>query len=244
MSARARRRLATSHATCANTQGDFTCTCGGGYEGSGASCTDVDECATGADDCDSVASCTNTGGGFTCQCPAGYADTNGDGSLCTDLCDLAMCDSEATCTIEQGHAACHCPPGFIDVNGDGKQCELDVECQTLACDENAECVIEQGSPACACKAGYEDLNDDGSDCREIDECDGAARRLRCATRPAPTPRAASAATVPTATRATAPLHRHQRVLRGHRHLLEPRHLHRTLRATTTASATRAGAATA
>lgn len=41
---------------------------------------DVNECATGQNNCHSNASCANTPGGFTCTCNAGYI---GDGITCT-----------------------------------------------------------------------------------------------------------------------------------------------------------------
>jgi len=73
-------------ATCADpstASGDVTCTCPAGYQGDGRAdgtgCTDVDECATDADDCGLYALCLNTDGGFTCTCDPGYT---GDGHTC------------------------------------------------------------------------------------------------------------------------------------------------------------------
>lgn len=37
--------------------------------------SDIDECARGLDDCDTVATCTNTAGSYTCSCIAGYTDS-------------------------------------------------------------------------------------------------------------------------------------------------------------------------
>ena len=43
--------------------------------------TDIDECATDADNCDDTNGiCTNTEGSFTCACNAGF---NGDGVTCS-----------------------------------------------------------------------------------------------------------------------------------------------------------------
>ena len=41
---------------------------------------DIDECATGVDNCDSEATCANTVGSFSCTCNRGY---HGDGTTCT-----------------------------------------------------------------------------------------------------------------------------------------------------------------
>ena len=40
---------------------------------------DINECVTGANDCDSNATCTNTPGNFTCACNQGYS---GNGTFC------------------------------------------------------------------------------------------------------------------------------------------------------------------
>tara|TARA_B100000575_G_scaffold102752_1_gene81876 strand:+ start:37 stop:1881 length:1845 start_codon:yes stop_codon:yes gene_type:complete len=48
-------------------------------------CEDIDECATGTDNCDTNAACTNTIGSFSCVCNSSYT---GDGVTC----------SENTCT--------------------------------------------------------------------------------------------------------------------------------------------------
>ena len=41
--------------------------------------SDIVECATGADNCDTNAVCINTPGGFTCSCNQGYT---GEGVTC------------------------------------------------------------------------------------------------------------------------------------------------------------------
>jgi hypothetical protein len=44
------------------------------------SCTNVDECTAGTDNCDVNATCTDTIGSFTCKCNLPYI---GDGVTCT-----------------------------------------------------------------------------------------------------------------------------------------------------------------
>ena len=46
---------------------------------------DIDECATGADNCDTNAACTNSPGSFACSCNHGYT---GDGVTCMGICSL------------------------------------------------------------------------------------------------------------------------------------------------------------
>ena len=76
-----------SEATCNDTQGSYECICNDGYEGDGIVCNDIDECATGADNCDNNATCTNKAGNdgkFECTCNDGY---HGDGvTSCLEQC--------------------------------------------------------------------------------------------------------------------------------------------------------------
>jgi len=70
---------------CQQCTGDSSpaCTsCSPGYQPSGSSCLDVDECAGWSDNCDPNATCTNTPGSFSCTCNPGY---EGDGVTCTLL---------------------------------------------------------------------------------------------------------------------------------------------------------------
>ena len=72
-----------------NASGDPECACDTGYEGTlswaddtdtwDGSCTNIDECETGADDCSEWATCTDNDGGWDCACNSGYA---GDGIQC------------------------------------------------------------------------------------------------------------------------------------------------------------------
>lgn len=94
------------------------CRCPAGYDdvASDASrCEDVDECKTGAHDCDAdpAAACTNTEGGFECDCPVGYVGDGRGAQGCVDRdeCDDATlndCLSEERCTNLPGSYRCGC----------------------------------------------------------------------------------------------------------------------------------------
>lgn len=54
--------------------------CGSGYEWTGTTCVDIDECTLGIDNCSEFATCGNTDGSFTCTCEDGFI---GNGVICT-----------------------------------------------------------------------------------------------------------------------------------------------------------------
>ncbi|XP_071826627.1 uncharacterized protein [Apostichopus japonicus] len=69
-------------ALCENTYGSYACYCKDGYEGSGKTCTNINECYGDQHGCDVNADCRDTEGSFHCECKEGY---RGDGNVCYEL---------------------------------------------------------------------------------------------------------------------------------------------------------------
>ncbi|WP_441292513.1 FG-GAP-like repeat-containing protein [Sorangium sp. KYC3313] len=61
------------NATCTNTAGSFTCACNVGYSGDGATCTEIDECASNP--CQNDGTCTDGLNSYTCECLPTYEGT-------------------------------------------------------------------------------------------------------------------------------------------------------------------------
>ncbi|MFZ5439506.1 MAG: EGF domain-containing protein, partial [Myxococcota bacterium] len=146
---------APTHATpsCNGTTCGWTCDTG--WMAQGASCVDVNECATNNGGCAAVGGvCTNLDGSRSCACAMGFT---GDGVTCTDVNECATnnggCPTEATCTNIPGSRTCTCPAGYA-LNG--SSCVDINECTTNngGCSLNATCTNTPGSRTCACNAGY------------------------------------------------------------------------------------------
>ncbi|HIA00366.1 MAG TPA: hypothetical protein EYN66_00355 [Myxococcales bacterium] len=134
---------------------------------------DIDECASGTDNCSSNATCSDIAkGGFSCSCHVGY---DGDGVVCNDDNECVLntfeCDKNASCGNTPGSYECVCNAGY---SGDGKSCKDVNECAngSAQCDINAACSNTIGSYDCKCNNG---LTGDGKTCVDINECaDGTA----------------------------------------------------------------------
>ncbi len=99
---------------------DATVPCCDGLTCQSGTCTDVNECALGTDDCDANAACTNTPGSFTCACNEGYV---GDGVTCVlPGCGNGFVEApEEVCDDENQTAGdgCRADCKGLEVCGDG-----------------------------------------------------------------------------------------------------------------------------
>lgn len=137
------------HATCANTQGSFTCSCNPGWIGNGTSCEDDDECAKGIHNCHQNATCTNTIGSFTCACADGFY---GDGFTCPS-CGCGGGSQNSSCDL---NGTCFCMTGFLGLKCDacdaGRFGELCTPCPDCLHGECNEGISNDGS--CFCDERY------------------------------------------------------------------------------------------
>ncbi|XP_041376626.1 latent-transforming growth factor beta-binding protein 1-like [Gigantopelta aegis] len=138
--------------------------------------SDVNECATGADNCVDPSLgglCTNTLGSFNCSCMPGYT---GDGiNNCNDINECTSgadnCDVNAMCNNTAGGFTCTCNAGYL---GNGTYCIVDVnECATGADDcldpsLGGLCTNTLGSWSCSCMPGY--TGDGVNNCNDVNEC--------------------------------------------------------------------------
>ena len=66
------------NAACTNNIGSYACACNIGFEGSGRTCQDINECRIDPNICQGGL-CVNTEGSFTCNCPDGLTlDSSGN----------------------------------------------------------------------------------------------------------------------------------------------------------------------
>ncbi|XP_023932116.1 uncharacterized protein LOC106156983 [Lingula anatina] len=169
-----------SVASCVNTVGDYTCSCGAGYklDVDGRTCVDIDECtelSSGSPmhNCDLTRGyCSNSVGSFSCGCNAGY-NLNATGNGCEDKNECASpttndCNADyANCTNTLGSYTCTCKTGFT---GDGVICADLNECGLATRGGCAQgCSNSIGSYSCFCGNGYL-LDANGLTCNDYDEC--------------------------------------------------------------------------
>ncbi|XP_049320138.1 latent-transforming growth factor beta-binding protein 1 isoform X3 [Astyanax mexicanus] len=105
---------------CENTPGSYRCVvpCPAGHtRNTHGACVDVDECALNRSVCRGHGVCQNTVGSFMCQCDPGYQDSDGQGCVDLNECDLLsdVC-GEAVCENVPGSFLCVCPDEGLEFN--------------------------------------------------------------------------------------------------------------------------------
>ncbi|KAI8737951.1 fibrillin-1 [Biomphalaria glabrata] len=156
-----------------------TCQCKMGFIGDCNQCEDVDECATGLDNCNMVGqTCINLEGSFKCGCAEGFIVS---GTICKDIdeCDygIANCGNHSECVNTVGNFLCECCAGYKkDPSGncirDTTQTTapngLCCACQGEKCNDTGKVCGSDGNTysdyrslsISACKAGKSDLTVD------------------------------------------------------------------------------------
>lgn len=98
------------NARCVLTGDTAACECDPGYEGDGATCTDIDECVTSNGGCHANATCSNTDGGRSCACNDGF---EGTGETCVSSIDI----TKAGCAVRESEH-----PGYTNIARDVVLC--------------------------------------------------------------------------------------------------------------------------
>lgn len=143
-----------------------------GFEGTGRSCNDIDECAVDGF-CGDNSVCQNSIGDVSCTCENGFFM---EVDVCVDIDECAtpedtFCNTNAICINNDGNYDCECNNGY---EGDGFTCEDINECNTdvgQVCDAGLllQCVNTEGAFTCACAVGAVH-NAATNECEDIDEC--------------------------------------------------------------------------
>lgn len=172
-------------ATCVPTVpiiGSATCICPSGYVGdglaSGEGCVDINECATGANDCDPRTTvCIDLPGSYRCECKNGFLMApNGRTCLDIDECQnpaLNDCDLKTMrCHNLEGSYRCVCKDPQQIMDSVTKRCRDLNECEDMngvmnPCEQL--CFDRVGGFECGCREGYT-LARDGVSCADVDEC--------------------------------------------------------------------------
>jgi hypothetical protein len=150
--------------TCANTTGDYNCTCNAGYTFNQTTCVDINECQTNPTRC-GQGTCVNSTGGFSCTCNAGYTF---NGTTCVDVNECTQNPTrcgQGTCVNNTGGFSCTCNAGYTF---NGTTCVDINECQTnpTRCGQGT-CNNTTGGFTCTCNSGY---TFNGTTCADNNEC--------------------------------------------------------------------------
>lgn len=133
--------------------GDFTCTCPTGYAGdgraSGSGCTDIDECASGADVCGPNEVCVNNvGTPNDCVCAPGYRRATPDGACEPEPSDGGL-PTDGGSTSTDASATTPDAESMSDAGGVGADAAI-MDAGGMAPDAT---IVGGGESGCSCRAG-------------------------------------------------------------------------------------------
>ncbi|KAK7446068.1 hypothetical protein BaRGS_00040292, partial [Batillaria attramentaria] len=149
---------------CVNVPGSFHCTCIAGYQRTNTTCTDVNECAAGNDDCQQI--CVNVLGSYNCDCHNGYR-LNTDRTSCSEVsnacADVASLNCQHGCTLSDNNTAvCFCRAGY-QLDRNQQTCHDINECAAGTPGCSHACDNTDGGFLCSCPLGMK-LDNDGRTC--------------------------------------------------------------------------------
>ena len=158
-----------SHAQCiADGPGQFTCECQVGFEtrDRGATCTEIDECASRP--CVN-GRCSDGLDSYFCECYRGFIGDNCDEDR--DECASVPCEHEGRCYDGVDSFDCQCVSGWA-----GDSCQINVdECNSVPCQNDGVCIDGVAEYTCECTPGVwegENCRDSVNLCeRNEDNCD-------------------------------------------------------------------------
>ncbi|XP_077600128.1 thrombomodulin [Stigmatopora nigra] len=140
------RQCPGENTRCVNTMGGFKCECEVGFQITGGSCVDMDECSSAP--CEHE--CRNTPGSYKCSCYEGYKMDPGDPNKCKLHCGKEEC--VAQCDPNDRYQ-CYCPDGYVAEEREDHNVCIDLdECANFFCDRG--CINTYGSFICSCPKGF------------------------------------------------------------------------------------------
>ena len=145
--------------TCTNRTDERCTTCAAGYEVSGATCRNIDDCV--AAPC-GTGTCVDGLQSYRCNCPAGEYD---DGTTCVACQEIAHCAARECATADDS-ACTVCQAGYELVNG---ACADIDDCAGNPCGSGT-CTDDVGGYRCACGPAAYDSGTTCVACPGLDHC--------------------------------------------------------------------------
>ncbi|KNC83960.1 hypothetical protein SARC_03824 [Sphaeroforma arctica JP610] len=151
-------KISCENGRCINLAGSYKCECDSGYEISGGTCKDINDCADDPCGAGETGKCIDEVGGYRCECYSGYTGKNCDVDI--DECKNVSCGN-GVCKDRVGSYECECETGF-----GGILCDQFDFCAESPCLNGGDCTSNDTGYTCKCADGYT-----GTRCAvDINEC--------------------------------------------------------------------------